>query len=454
MFTARAVDACLLGFAFFLAHTIRTWLSTWHSLDFPEIKPFEAFAPLFIFATIAGPFILDSRRIYSTSFLQHRKFLVHLVQALFMIVMMMTFLIYLFRLGDLARGVVLLFAFFSLVFVSLRHIMWHRIFDFFFQGETAPASVLLVCEAESVEQFRKRIETQHEIRMNVLGAITDLDNLEQDVAEWLHNAPVTSVIFALPHTAFSEIQKAINVCEMEGVEAWILADYIKSRLSRPVFENFQSLPVLVFASREVAGWQIVAKRALDIIVSICGLLILSPLMLLIGILIRKQSPGPALFIQPRSGRHGRVFRMYKFRTMVSNAAMQQAELEMQNEMKGPVFKLKQDPRVTKFGAFLRRTSLDELPQLWNVLAGDMSLVGPRPLPMYETERIFDWAHRRRLSVKPGLTCFWQIEGRNQIHNFDDWVRLDLKYVDHWSFWMDLNILLRTIPVVLTGSGAR
>jgi lipopolysaccharide/colanic/teichoic acid biosynthesis glycosyltransferase len=184
------------------------------------------------------------------------------------------------------------------------------------------------------------------------------------------------------------------------------------------------------------------------------LVLTSAPILLIAILVRCTSPGPIIFWQNRSGLHGRPFRMYKFRSMVTNAEQARAELESMNEMSGPVFKVKNDPRVTPLGYWLRRTSLDELPQLWNVLRGEMSLVGPRPLPLYETANFGDISQRRRMSVRPGLTCLWQVRGRNQITDFKDWVRLDLEYIDRWTLWLDIEILLRTVPVVLFGWGAK
>jgi lipopolysaccharide/colanic/teichoic acid biosynthesis glycosyltransferase len=177
-------------------------------------------------------------------------------------------------------------------------------------------------------------------------------------------------------------------------------------------------------------------------------------MVVIALVIRLTSPGPILFRQKRAGRFGKPFVMLKFRSMTTDAEMRQAELEAFNQMSGPVFKLENDPRITPFGHLLRRWSLDELPQLLNVLSGDMSLVGPRPLPIYEVERFENSAQRRRLSVKPGLTCLWQISGRNQVRDFRDWVRLDLDYIDRWSLALDLKILLRTIPAVLSGFGAK
>jgi exopolysaccharide biosynthesis polyprenyl glycosylphosphotransferase len=184
------------------------------------------------------------------------------------------------------------------------------------------------------------------------------------------------------------------------------------------------------------------------------LLTLIPVIPLIALAIKITSPGPVFFRQKRSGINGTPFTIYKFRTMVTNAEQLKHELAAMNEMSGPVFKVTNDPRVTPVGKFLRKYSLDELPQLFNVLRGEMSLVGPRPLPVDEVRRFDNLAHRRRLSVKPGLTCLWQVSGRNQITDFKDWVRLDLEYIDNWSFWLDLKILLVTVPVVLRGTGAK
>jgi lipopolysaccharide/colanic/teichoic acid biosynthesis glycosyltransferase len=184
------------------------------------------------------------------------------------------------------------------------------------------------------------------------------------------------------------------------------------------------------------------------------LLVLAPLFLLTALLVATSSRGPIIYRQQRAGLNGRPFTMYKFRSMRAGAEQLQADLADHNEMEGPVFKMKRDPRVTPVGRFLRRHSLDELPQLWNVLRGEMSLVGPRPLPLEEVHRFENLAHRRRLSVKPGLTCLWQVRGRNDITSFEEWVRLDLEYIDQWSLWLDVKILLATLPVALLGRGAR
>jgi exopolysaccharide biosynthesis polyprenyl glycosylphosphotransferase len=198
----------------------------------------------------------------------------------------------------------------------------------------------------------------------------------------------------------------------------------------------------------------ITKLLLDFFGALALVVITAPLLLFIAVLVKLTSPGPAFFRQQRSGLNGAPFEILKFRTMVSNAEQFKHELAAMNEMSGPVFKVTNDPRVTPIGKWLRKWSLDELPQLFNVLKGEMSLVGPRPLPVDEVRRFSDLAHRRRLSVKPGLTCLWQIKGRNQISDFKEWVRLDLEYIDNWSIWLDLKILLLTPPAVVRGTGAK
>jgi exopolysaccharide biosynthesis polyprenyl glycosylphosphotransferase len=194
------------------------------------------------------------------------------------------------------------------------------------------------------------------------------------------------------------------------------------------------------------------KRFLDIVISLGALILLAPLLLIAAALIRLTSRGPALFVQKRLGLNKRIIGVYKFRTMVRDAEKKQAELEHLNEVSGPVFKIKNDPRITPIGRFLRKTSIDELPQLFNVLKGDMSLVGPRPLPVRDYQGFNkDW-QRRRFSIRPGITCLWQINGRSTVQ-FDRWMELDMEYIDRWSVWLDMQILIRTIPAVLKGSGA-
>lgn len=189
----------------------------------------------------------------------------------------------------------------------------------------------------------------------------------------------------------------------------------------------------------------ISKRLIDIVLSLCGLIILSPLLIIVAILIRFEGKGNVIFVQDRVGLNGEIFKMYKFRSMVCNAEELKRELLIQNEMSGPMFKMKNDPRVTKIGGFIRKTSIDELPQLFNVLKGDMSLVGPRPSLPSEVEKFEDWM-MKRLSVKPGLTCFWQVSGRNNIE-FEDWMKMDIKYIEERNIFVDLKLIFRTFFVL-------
>jgi exopolysaccharide biosynthesis polyprenyl glycosylphosphotransferase len=217
-------------------------------------------------------------------------------------------------------------------------------------------------------------------------------------------------------------------------------------------EEFDGDHFIATFTRAGEGWPVAIKRMIDVLLSAVLLVLLSAALLAAAIAIKLSSPGPVFFLQERIGLNKRKFRIYKLRTMVSNAEELQAGLERRNELSGPVFKIKEDPRITPIGRFLRRSSIDELPQLFNVLKGDMSLVGPRPLPVRDYAGFNEDWQRRRFSVKPGITCLWQVNGRSGI-SFDQWMLLDLQYMDEWSLWLDLKILAKTIPAVFKGAGA-
>jgi exopolysaccharide biosynthesis polyprenyl glycosylphosphotransferase len=231
----------------------------------------------------------------------------------------------------------------------------------------------------------------------------------------------------------------------------LMTDLFGDYLPPPRLRHFGSHEALTFAPVHHDALQLTVKRSLDMIGAAVGLLLASPIILLSAIAIKLDSRGPVFFKQIRSGLYGRSFAMYKLRTMVNDAEAHLEEIQHLNEMDGPVFKIRHDPRVTRVGRFLRVFSIDELPQLWSVLTGEMSLVGPRP-PMPCEVLKYETAERRRLSMRPGLTCLWQVSGRNDVE-FDEWVKLDLQYIDSWSLWNDIKIVLMTIPVVLRGTGS-
>jgi exopolysaccharide biosynthesis polyprenyl glycosylphosphotransferase len=351
-----------------------------------------------------------------------------------------------------SRGVVALFAIFGVVALYVKDFAFQTHMRYLArQGKHAQA-VVLVGDAKRNAEFDQLLNEHPDWNLRTAARIDPATESLDRLPEILHSMPVSCVIFNVAQTQFAEIEKAILICEIEGVEAWLVADFVKTSIARATVDDFYGKPVLVFRTTPDTSWQLVCKRVLDIVGAAAGLLVLGPLVMLpAAIAIKLGSPGPVLFRQKRSGLHGRLFTMLKFRSMVTNAEMLRSELEIFNEVTGPVFKIKDDPRVTPIGRFMRRTSIDELPQLWNVLMGDMSLVGPRPPIPTEVEKYDPW-HRRRLSMKPGLTCLWQIGGRSNV-SFDQWMKLDLQYIDNWSLWLDLKIILRTIPVVFGGRGA-
>jgi exopolysaccharide biosynthesis polyprenyl glycosylphosphotransferase len=312
---------------------------------------------------------------------------------------------------------------------------------------------LLVGSAEETVRMRTELRAKSPEAMDVIAELDlNVTSIER-LVELLHEHSVNGVIISAKRSFFDQVEAAVRVCELEGIEVWLMADFFKTQISRTSFDDFYGHAIMVFRAVPEASWESVAKQLIDFFGAAALLLILALPLALVAVLIKITSPGPIFFRQQRSGLNGRPFTLYKFRTMVTNAEQLKHELAAMNEMSGPVFKLVNDPRITPFGRVLRKFSIDEFPQLFNVLRAEMSLVGPRPLPVDEVRRFNDPAHRRRLSVKPGLTCLWQVSGRNKVKDFRDWVRLDLEYIDNWSLWLDLKILCRTLPVVFTGAGA-
>lgn len=286
--------------------------------------------------------------------------------------------------------------------------------------------------------------TDEDVRRRLLGGLEDLEAV-------LMRHAVDEVLIALPvKSCYTSIQVAIHICEKVGVQIRRPADVFRYARARRLSSGDRFTLHTMTLPPDDARMRM--KRFLDVGGASVLLVLVSPVLLVVGVAVKLTSAGPVIFSQPRFGLNRRQFRMYKFRTMVSGAEALQPGLESLNEANGPVFKIRDDPRVTPIGRFLRRSSLDELPQLVNVLRGDMSLVGPRPLPPRDVHRFTEAALMRRFSVPPGITCLWQISGRSNL-GFDEWIRLDLKYIDEWSLGLDLRILARTAPAVLRGDGA-
>ena len=279
---------------------------------------------------------------------------------------------------------------------------------------------------------------------SLLGSIEDLPLL-------LERHVVDEVIFCVSARELDRVSEAIAETELRGINSRLVADFVDLKIAHTEVGYLNGVPILTFAALPQSASDLMIKRLLDVVLASVSLVVASPVMALITAAIKLDSQGPVLFTQERVGQNGRRFTLYKFRTMAAGTDGVLAELQQRNEMNGPVFKLRRDPRVTRAGRFLRRWTLDELPQLWNVLRGEMSLVGPRPPLPHEVAQYETW-QRRRLSMKPGMTGLWQISGRNEI-DFDEWMRLDLTYIDNWSVKEDLRILARTLPAVISGRGA-
>lgn len=269
----------------------------------------------------------------------------------------------------------------------------------------------------------------------------------------LAQEPVDEVFISLPRDKYSHlVDTIVRLCEEQGIIVRLQADMFNLTIAQWQVDELDGMRIVTIRSGPPDGWQLFTKRLLDICGSAALLLALAPIFAIVALCVKLDSTGPVFYRQERVGLNKRRFRLVKFRTMVEGAEYQQQMLESLNEAAGPVFKIKADPRITRIGRFLRRYSIDELPQLFNVLKGEMSLVGPRPLPVRDVERIDAHWHKRRFSVKPGVTCLWQVNGRSHV-SFNDWVRMDLEYIDQWSLGLDMKILMKTVPVVLKGSGA-
>jgi len=453
----QLADACLFALSFVLAYLMRLSpeISDWLKLGSLPSHAFDNIGWLFFVITPAAPLILESQNYYNRPPLCPRRMILWplfkgcLITSVGLVVVM--FILHMLT----PRLVILFFGIVSFTLVYAKEEILRSVLKSKLGRTQLKRRFILVGTAREIARMQRDL---HERAGDQAEVVAELDLVEtpvEKIVSVLHEQSVFGVILSAKHTNFEQVEYVIRACELEGVEVWLLADFFSTEISRTTLDELLGRPLLIFRTTPETSWQVIAKEFIDLAgASVLLILIGSWLFPLIAIAIKISSPGPVFFKQQRSGKSGRPFTLFKFRTMVTNAEQYQHELAAMNEMSGPVFKVTNDPRVTPVGKWLRKYSLDELPQLFNVLRTEMSLVGPRPLPVDEVKRFENLAHRRRLSVKPGLTCLWQISGRNSISDFREWVRLDLEYIDNWSLWLDVKILLRTIPAVFTGAGAK
>jgi exopolysaccharide biosynthesis polyprenyl glycosylphosphotransferase len=309
-------------------------------------------------------------------------------------------------------------------------------------------NVAVIGSGGAAHEFARTIENHGIWGLKLVGVFD-----RSEVRALLESGGVDELILVAESEKLEEFSDAFRQCEELGVTARVVLNFFPHAIARMELHEFDGFPLLSFSTTPTNEALMLFRRILDILLAGLILIIFGPLLMLpTAILIKLTSRGPVLFKQIRCGLNGRQFVMYKFRSMVHNAEQLRNQLESQNEMDGPVFKFSNDPRVTWIGRILRKRSIDELPQIFNVLRGHMSLVGPRP-PLPQEVALYERWQRRRLSMKPGMTCLWQISGRNEV-SFDDWMKLDLTYIDNWSLLLDLKILLKTVPAVLLGRGAK
>ena len=370
---------------------------------------------------------------------------------------------YVFRL-DLSRFFLVLFSVYAWVLLLLFRLMAGRVVGVIRREFAAPHFVMVVGTGPRAVHLAKGLEQSSEYGVRLRGFLSEGPVAPPeiqlrasykvlpiaDLQSILRQHVVDEVIFAVGSESLAELEEVFLMCDEEGVRTRVAVDFFPHVNSTVSLERFGETPLLTFSAAPYDEIRLLLKRMTDVAIAAAGLLVLAPWMAAIAILIRLTSPGPVIFRQVRCGLNGRLFLFYKFRSMVENAEELKKDLEHLN-VRETVFKIPRDPRLTPIGRFLRKFSIDEWPQLWNVLRGDMSLVGPRPAVPGEVEQYKRW-QRRRLRMRPGLTCLWAISGRDNV-DFETWMKLDMQYIDNWSLALDWKILLRTIPRVLTGRGA-
>jgi exopolysaccharide biosynthesis polyprenyl glycosylphosphotransferase len=359
---------------------------------------------------------------------------------------------------DLSRVFLSLFGGFSFAFLLLFRLLAGRV------QMATPTHVLIVGHGARAHRLGSTVERHARHGLRLEGFLADGEESENTIqlkrsypvfplAELpilLRRHVVDEVFFAVESERLPELEDVFLACDEEGVQTRLALDFFPHVNSEISLERLGYTPLLTFSAAPQDELRLLCKRLFDVVIAACGLVVLTPAMLAIAAMIKLTSPGPVIFKQMRCGRNGRRFLFYKFRSMVENAEEMKARLQHLNE-KSTAFKIRQDPRLTPIGRWLRKFSIDEWPQLWNVLRGDMSLVGPRPAVPDEVDQYQRW-QRRRLRMRPGLTCLWAIAGRDAL-DFDTWMKMDMQYIDNWSLALDWKILLQTIPRVLSGKGA-
>lgn len=365
-----------------------------------------------------------------------------------------------------SRSVIVIFPFVATLALGIKTTIMRALFQRWHELTKSKQTIVLVGSGDSLRKFIQLIHSHPWWGIEILGIIDDTGKESRAVEgvrvigplkaliPFIERTPVDEVIFLPESISLAQLTPYFEQCEEMGIRTRLSLNFFRPSIARPVLDSLENVPIVSYFPTREMNAALMFKYAFDRIAAFILLVLLSPVFIITAILIKLTSESwkdPVFYGQTRCGLNGKLFTCWKFRSMKVGADKELEKLRDKNLMGGPVFKMKDDPRVTPIGKFLRKTSIDELPQLWNVLKGEMSLVGPRPPIPSEVEKYDRW-QRRRLSMKPGITCLWQVSGRNKLP-FDVWMKLDLEYIDNWSLWLDFKILLRTIYVVVTGYGA-
>ncbi len=350
-------------------------------------------------------------------------------------------------------------------FVSAQKMLMYLIAGRLRARGTNRKRILVIGTGTRAQKFIDVVQANFDWGLDIVGLLTgDPDKVGQtfygftvlntfdQIETVLRTVNPEEVIITISTKRFDQLRNVLETCEREGVQVRLNSDFFGHITKNVRIDDVYGLKIISFSSMRRSEIQLFFKRIMDITGALIAILFFLPFMIIASFGIWISNGRPILYEWKVIGLHKKPFIGWKFRTMIQNADSLKKDLIASNEMEGPVFKIKNDPRVFQFGKWLRKWSIDETPQLFSVLKGDMSLVGPRPSFAHELARYESW-QRRRHSVKPGITCTWQINGRNDICRFDDWVRMDLEYIDNWSIWLDIKILIKTIPAVLSGKGA-
>ncbi|MDD5348336.1 MAG: sugar transferase [Candidatus Omnitrophica bacterium] len=451
-------DLCIVAAAFFLGYILRDRV-----VDVYPLKDYLGLLPavMTIWGVLLYSFgIYDSFRTKTSS-----EFIVLILRIAFIGFIVLGGVLYILKVPHISRNYLSFVFVYCAGLLIIEKIALMNVFRFFRRKGLNYRVLMIVGTGKRAEGFVSMIKEHKEWGLRIHGLI-DEDPARKgqyvagsrvigsfdDFEHIIHNNVIDQVVFIVPRSWFAKIEPLVSLAEVEGIKISIAIDFFNFKISRAKQSDLYGFPLITFDSAPDKLWHLLAKRLMDVVLSGISLVVLAPVFLVIAVIIKATSDGPVFFSQKRVSLNNRIFTMYKFRTMVKDAEEQLGALLLHNQMKGPAFKMTNDPRLTPIGKFLRKHSLDELPQLWNVFKGNMSLVGPRPPLPSEVKDYLPW-QRRKLSMRPGMTCIWQTSGRSSVNNVDEWMKMDLEYIDNWSLPLDLKLLLKTVPAVVFGTGA-